>query len=58
MKEVTANILKLEQDNCSKRSLCVIFSDKCYALTINIQMLSLCCEQDKHLQQNHLHLQL
>lgn len=41
MKEVTANILKLEQDNCSKRSM---FFDKCYVLTINIQMLSLCCE--------------
>lgn len=41
MKEVTANILKLEQDNCSERSLHAMFSDKCYALTINIQ-ISVC----------------
>lgn len=39
MKEVTANILRLEQDNCGTGSLYVLRGEKCRVLIINIQRL-------------------
>lgn len=41
MKEVTANILGLQQDNCGRRSLYVLGGEKCCVLIINIQRLIL-----------------
>lgn len=41
MKEVTANILGLERDNCGSRSLYVLGGGECCVLIINIQRLIL-----------------